>query len=99
MIVGPACSRPDEVHADVGRAGALALLLEDQLLHRRGAAPAALGRPVDAGVAGVEERALPAQVVGAPGRPVVVRRRVAHAGSVAASQARSSSRNACSDAV
>ena len=80
MIVGPACSRPTKLTPDVGRAGPLALLLEDQLLHRRRATPAAFGRPVDAGVARVEERALPGQVVGPTGRPVVVRRRRARRG-------------------
>ena len=80
MIVGPACSSPTKFDADVGRAGPLALLLEDQLLDRRRAPPAALGRPVHAGVARVEEQALPGQVVGPPGRPVVVGRRRADTG-------------------
>ena len=76
----------DEVDADVGRAGPLALLLEDQLLDRVSAPPAALGRPVHAGVAGLEEQALPVGVVSGAGpaspRPVVRRPRP---GSVVAS--------------
>ena len=46
--------QPDEIHADVRRAGALGFLEEDQMLGRRRAAPAHLFRPVDPGIAGVE---------------------------------------------
>ena len=56
----PRVQQPDEVHPDVGRPRPLALLLEDQLLHRRGAAPTTFDRPVDAGVARLEEEVLPA---------------------------------------
>ena len=100
MMVGPACSSPTKFTPTYGRAGPLALLLEDQLLHRRRAAPAALGRPVHAGVARLEQEALPAQVVGPPApasRPGAAVRPTP--GSVAASQVRSSSRKACSGAV
>ena len=71
MMVGPAWSRPDEVHPDVGGVGPLELLFEDELLDRRRAPAAALDRPVDPGVAGVEQQPLPVGVVGAPARPVV----------------------------
>src|SRR5262249_38456240 len=47
---------------------------EDQLLGRRGAPAAVLGRPRDPGVAGVEQAPLPAGVVGPLGRPVLERR-------------------------
>ena len=74
MIVGPACMHADEVHADVGRAGAGGLLEVDQLLGERGAPAAVLRRPVDAGVAGLEQLPLPAGVVGPARRPVVAGR-------------------------
>ena len=70
-MVGPAWRVADEVAADVGSAGPLGLLQEDELLGRGGAPAAVLLRPGDAGVAGVEQAALPAGVVGPPGRPVV----------------------------
>jgi hypothetical protein len=46
----------------VGRAGEDVLLVEDRLLHHRGAAAAVLPRPGDGAQAGVEEGALPAAV-------------------------------------
>ena len=62
---------PDEVDPDVGGAGPARLLQEDQLLGGGGAPAAELARPVDPGVPGVEQRALPAGVVLAPRRPLV----------------------------
>ena len=96
----PGVEETDEVDPDVGGVGPLELLFEDQLLDRRRAAAAALDRPVDPGVAGVEEQPLPVGVVGAAPRPVV--RATACGGSpgrVSASHRRSSSRNACSASV
>src|SRR5690606_7970572 len=66
--------RRHEAAADVGGAGPLGLLEEDQLLRRGGAAPAVLLRPGHAGVAGLVEAALPAGVVGPLRLPVLERR-------------------------
>src|SRR5262245_8859702 len=71
---GAAVADADEVHADVGHVCARGLLVVDQLLGQRRAAPAVLLRPVHAGIAGVEELLLPARVEDAPCGPVVTRR-------------------------
>src|SRR5262249_51769006 len=71
----PAVQESDEVHADVRRPGARDLLVVDELLGEREIAAAVLARPVDPRVAGVEEPALPAGVVGAARAPVVAGRR------------------------
>ena len=63
----------DEVHSDVGRPGALALLEKDEVLGRRRAASAIVLRPVDPGVAGVVQLPLPGGVERSPSRPVVGR--------------------------
>ena len=72
---GPACIMPDEVHADVRRVGPGVLLEVHELLGDRQAPAAVLLRPVDPGVPGVVELALPLGVVGAAGRPVAGRGR------------------------
>src|SRR6185436_20291386 len=61
----------DEVHTHVGGAGERALLEEDQVLAGGCAAAAVRCGPVDARVAGVEERTLPSGVVRAPGGPII----------------------------
>ena len=71
---GAGVEEADEVHPDVGGVGPLELLLEDQLLDRGRAPAPAFDRPVDPGVAGVEEQPLPVGVVGAAARPVGGRR-------------------------
>ena len=93
----PGMEQPDEVHPDVGRVGPLELLEVDQLLDRARAAPAALDGPVDAGVPGVEQHALPRRVVG-PARRASRSATASGRASAApsASQARSSARKASS---
>jgi len=59
-----------EDDADVGRTRGGVLLLEDQLLRDGQAAAAVLDRPVEAGVPGLVQPALPPGVVGPPGCPV-----------------------------
>src|SRR5205823_4266187 len=66
--------RSDEVHPDVGGALARGLLVEDELLGRRRAAPAELRRPVQPGVARVEEPPLPVGVPAPAIGPRVARR-------------------------
>ena len=66
--------RADEVHADVRRLGPRRLLVEDQLLGRRRAAPAVLLRPVQPRVPGVEQPPLPVGVPLPPLGPRVARR-------------------------
>src|SRR5204863_9132492 len=61
----------DEIHAHIGRSGALGLLEEDQVLGGRRATAAVLLRPVDARVPGVVEHALPARVPRTARRPVL----------------------------
>ena len=96
---GAGVQEPDEVHPDIGRMGPLELLQVDELLDRTGTPTAALDGPVDAGVAGVEEHALPGGVVGAPGGPVETTTACGpRVGTTSASQARSSARNASSSA-
>ena len=63
--------QPDEVDPHVRGVGPFELLFEDELLDRRRTTATALDRPVDPGVAGVEEQPLPVGVVGAATRPVV----------------------------
>jgi hypothetical protein len=70
----------DEVETDVGSAGAIGLLKEDQLLGGRGGAASALPRPVHPCVAGVEEAALPCRVILSAGHPVLGGRRDRHVG-------------------
>ena len=93
MIVGPPSSRPSTL-AGQRRAGAAELLEEDRRLGQRRAAAAVLARPVRRRPAAVVQAALAV----APPR-VVARPRAccgSGPGSLAASQARSSSRNAVS---
>ena len=64
----------DEVHAHVGRAGALGLLDEDEVLGGCRAAAAVLLGPVDPRVPRVEQHPLPAGVPHAARGPVIGRR-------------------------
>ena len=81
--------QPDEVHADVRRPGPGGLLEEDQLLARRQVAAAVLHRPVEPGVAGVEQPALP---VGVPARGGRSSRRGPAAAAASAARPRATSR-------
>ena len=74
MSVGPACSVPTKFTPTYGARGPGRLLEEDQLLGRRRAPAAVLRRPVQAGVAGVEQAALPVGVPLAARGPRVARR-------------------------
>ncbi len=86
--------RADEVDADVRRACAGRLLVEDQLLGRRRAPPAVFLGPVQARVTGVEEATLPLGVPLAPFGPRVAGRlRRQRAGARDSSHACSSARN------
>ena len=67
----------DEVDPDVRSFRASNFLVVDKLLGRRGIPTAEFRWPVDAGVAGFIELALPARIVGAASRPIVSRRRIA----------------------
>ena len=87
----PGVEEADEVHPDVGRAGPLALLLEDQLFDRRGAPAATLVRPVDPGIARRRRAALPG-ACRRPGGPASRRRRRRRHGVAAWSPARRAAR-------
>ena len=84
--------RADEVDADVRRAGARRLFVEDQLLGRRRAAAAVLRRPVQARVAGVEQAPLPIGVPLAALGPGVARAAGARARAARPRARRASSR-------
>ena len=62
----------DEADADLGGLRRRLLLEVDEVLAGAGALAAALDRPVDAGVAGLEQQALPVGLVGAAPGPVVL---------------------------
>src|SRR5262245_15459706 len=73
LLVGPAGDergagvlQADEAGVHVRRAHLRVLLVPDELLHERRAAPAELARPIDTGPARVEHAALPGHVVLAP---------------------------------
>ncbi len=96
----PGMEEADEVDPDVGGVGPLELLFEDELLDRRRTPAAALHRPVDPGVAGLEQQRAAS---GCRRRGVPASRSApASAGGRAVSRparARSSLRNACSASV
>src|SRR5262249_55213278 len=71
----PRVHHADEVDADVRRVRARVLLEVDELLAHRQPATAERDRPMQSGVARVEELALPRGVVGAARGPVARRRR------------------------
>ena len=61
----------DEVHSHIGSVGPLELLFEDEFFHGGTTPPATFYRPVDSGIAGIEQQALPMGVIGATTRPVI----------------------------
>ena len=90
ISVGPACIMPTKLTLMYGASARGVLLEVDELLGDRQPATAELDRPLQPGVAGVVELALPAGVVGRGARASRRAAAAARAGTASSSQARTS---------